>query len=98
MISSLYYGFEDEMKENYLSMKGGTMTGVLDMKLNALKNIPAPIGNTDAICKVYLEVYIESFVENCLIETLITGLPLCLKQSGSDIVRADKLNKQKPIN
>ena len=50
---SLFHGYQDksekleeEIKENYLSTKGGQMSGNIDMKLNCINNLKAPIEDT----------------------------------------------------
>ena len=64
---SLFYGYSEE----YLSLTGGKLTGNINMNLNRVTNMAAPIDNTDGISKIYMRTYINSFINKILIETLI---------------------------
>ena len=67
---SLFYGYTDEENKDdkeYLPLSGGKLTGDLNMNLNRITKLAAPIDNTDSISKVYLSSYIDTI----LIETLI---------------------------
>ena len=40
----------------FLNLKGGVMAGNIDMKLNFVKNIAFPLGDLDAVNKIYLKI------------------------------------------
>ena len=72
---SLFYYYEDkadkvEELKKYLPPKGGQMSRNINMKLNSLKNIPAPV-DKDAVSKLYLSTITNSYIHSNLIETLI---------------------------
>ena len=78
---SLFFGYEDkldrideveeEVKNSYLPLDGGKMKGNIDMSLNSIKKISAPVDDTDTISRIYLSSFLNSFVNNNLIQTLI---------------------------
>ena len=47
------------------------MNSVLNMRLNSLKNIPAPIHDLYGIRKIFLSNYLQSYIHTRLIEILI---------------------------
>ena len=55
---SLFYGkvekVEKEMKENYLLLLGGKMSGNNDMKFYCINNLKAVIDDTDGVSKIYM--------------------------------------------
>ena len=54
---SLFYGYPEE----YLPLTGGKLTGNINMSLNQVTNMAAPIDNTDGISKIYMSTYINFF-------------------------------------
>ena len=64
---SPFYGYSEE----YLQLTGGKLTGNMNMNLNPVTNMAAPIDNIDGISKIYMSTYINSFIDKVLIETLI---------------------------
>ena len=78
---ALYYGYEDEVEKledkvetvenNYLPLSGGQMKGNLDLKLNRLLNVPAPINDTDEFSDIFVSNHITTYINTNLIETLI---------------------------
>ena len=56
---SLFYGYSEE----YLQLTGGKLTGNINMSLNRITNMAAPIDNTDGISKIYMSTYINSFID-----------------------------------
>ena len=47
------------------------MNGNIDMSLNRVTNMAAPIDSKGGISKIYMSIYIKSFINKILIETLI---------------------------
>lgn len=57
-VDGLYQNLESEIvttAAQYLPLKGGTMTGVLDMNTQVIENVGTPQANTDAANKSYVD-------------------------------------------
>ena len=48
----------EEEINNYLLLKGGKMSGNIDMRLNCIKNSKTP----DGISKIYMSTFVNSYI------------------------------------
>ena len=78
---SLFYGYtyeENKDDKEYLPLSGGKLTGDLNMNLNRITKLAAPIDNADSISKIYLSSYIDRILIETLIGNIIKKLLQCI--------------------
>ena len=90
-VEALYDNLEQEIVKTasqYLPLKGGTMTGVLDMNTQVIENVGTPQANTDAANKSYVDTNFLKLTGGTLTGTLRISTPGGVRVSN-DVNTAD---------